>query len=224
MKLYILSFLLIFSLVSCKSENKTNASEEKNDTLTEAQKIANAHGINNWDKVQEIAFTFNVDRDSSHFERSWTWKPKTDDVTLITATDTIRYNRKSIDSTSLSADQSFINDKFWLLAPYQLVWDSTASVSKPIMASSPIGHTKMNKVSLTYTSEGGYTPGDAYDFYYGDDFIIKEWVYRKGNAAEPSMATTFENYLETDGLKIARDHSRAEGNWKLYFTNVVIIK
>lgn len=224
MKIQLLSLLLVCALMSCKNEESSEASETPNEMLTEAQKIANAHGIDNWDKVEQIAFTFNVDRDSSHFERSWTWKPKTDDVTLITANDTISFNRSTVDSTSLNADKSFINDKFWLLAPYQLVWDSSANVSEPTKAASPIGNVEMNKVSLTYPNEGGYTPGDAYDFYYGDDFVIKEWVYRKGNAEEPSMATTFENYLDTEGMKIARDHSRAEGNWKLYFTNINVIK
>ena len=48
----------------------------------------------------------------------------------------------------------------------------------------------MQKLTIVYGDEGGYTPGDAYDFYFGDDHIIKEWVFRKGNATEPSTMTT----------------------------------
>jgi len=218
--------LLVFScclILSCRQESKSTDSEvvaEKEPS--EAEKIAAAHGLDQWDNVDQISFTFNVDRDSSHFERSWTWKPKTDDVTLRTANDTVSYNRSSVDSTSLNADKGFINDKFWLLAPYQLAWDKGATISEPIKETAPISNKELNKISITYGNEGGYTPGDAYDFYYGDDYLIKEWVYRKGNAADPSMATTFENYTDINGLKIAKDHLRSEGNWKLYFTDLKV--
>jgi hypothetical protein len=122
----------------------------------------------------------------------------------------------------MGADQSFINDKFWLLVPFQLVWDSGTTISKPIKDAAPISKTEMNKITLTYVSEGGYTPGDAYDLYYGDDFIINEWVFRKGNSEEPTMTTTFENYEVFKGVKIAKTHKTAEGNFHLYFSNISI--
>jgi len=34
------------------------------------------------------------------------------------------------------------------------------------------------------------------------------------------MTTTFEDYVEINGLKLAKMHKMAEGNFKLYFTNV----
>ena len=58
-----------------KIKPETKQKEEK--YFTSDEKSANAHGISNWDKVSRIDFTFNVDRDSSHFERSWKWDPKT---------------------------------------------------------------------------------------------------------------------------------------------------
>lgn len=214
--LFIVTLLLL--IVSCKEEKKVETKE-----LTIAEKIANAHGFENWKNVSQINFTFNVDRDSSHFERSWTWKPKTDDVILISGKDTISFNRKSVDSTSLNADKGFINDKYWLLAPYQLIWDKSATISEPAKAEAPMSKTEMNKITLTYSNEGGYTPGDAYDFYYGDDFLIKEWVFRQGNAKEPSMITSWENYKDFNGLTIGLDHKKPEGNWKLYFTGIDVI-
>lgn len=225
MKIKLLSLVFICTLLSCKNDNE-QATTESNTTveLSEAEKIAQAHGIDHWNDVEHIAFTFNVDRDSSHFERSWTWKPKTDAVTMTTANDTVQFNRASVDSTSLNADKGFINDKFWLLAPYQLVWDEGTTLSEPVKAEAPMSKKEMNMISITYGDQGGYTPGDAYDFYYGDDYLIKEWVFRKGNAAEPSMVTTFENYEDFGGLKIAKDHTRPDGNWKLYFTDVKVEK
>ena len=77
-------------------------------------------------------------------------------------------------------------------------------------------------ITLTYPDQGGYTPGDAYDIFYNDDFMIEEWVFRRGNAQEPTMATTFENYKDYNGIKIATDHKMADGNWNLNFTDVTI--
>ena len=81
----------------------------------------------------------------------------------------------------------------------------------------------MNKITLTYASEGGYTPGDAYDFYFGEDFLIKEWVYRKGNSDEPSLITTWENNQDFNGIKLALEHIKLDGQLKIYFSNIKII-
>ena len=224
----LLTFLcLITLLVSCKQDPKEEIepietiSEEKKEA-TIAEKIAQANGFDYWQNANIVEYTFNVDRGNSHFERSWSWRPKSDQVQLITDKDTVNYNRKSIDSLSMAADQSFINDKFWLLVPFQLVWDGGTTISEPIKEAAPISKTEMNKITLTYGNEGGYTPGDAYDLYYGEDFIINEWVFRKGNSEEPTMATTFEDYEVFKGVKIAKSHKTAEGNFHLYFSNISI--
>lgn len=219
MKKSIILLIILITSVSCKHKQETKVAEKE---VSIAEKIAKANGLENWKNVAQINFTFNVDKDTTHFERSWSWKPKTGDVTLISGKDTISYNRKSVDSISLKADKSFINDKFWLLAPFQLVWDSGTTISEPITEEAPISKTQLNKITLTYPNEGGYTPGDAYDFYFGDDFIVKEWIFRRGNAKEPTMMTSWENYQDFNGVKIALEHKKPEENWKLYFTDVKV--
>ncbi|TDU42814.1 hypothetical protein BXY82_0213 [Gelidibacter sediminis] len=221
MKKSLIIILLVTFSLSCKQKEKAKVIEKEWST---AEKIANAHGLENWKKVSEVQFTFNVDRDTTHFERSWIWKPKSEDVVMISGKDTVAYNRKSIDSISLNADKSFINDKYWLLAPFQLVWDTSASISEATITEAPISKTQLNKITITYTSEGGYTPGDAYDFYYGDDFMLKEWVYRKGNSKEPSMMTTWEDFEDFNGIKISKTHKRPEVDWTLHFTNIKVIQ
>lgn len=212
--------VLIIATVSCKQKEEA---KPKVIELSIAEKIAKANGFDHWKNVSQLNFTFNVDRDSSHFERSWIWKPKTGDVTLISGKDTISYNRKSVDSLSLQADQGFVNDKFWLLAPFQLFWDKSATISKPVKAETQISKVELNKITLTYPTEGGgYTPGDAYDFYYDDTFIVKEWIFRRGNAAEPSMITSWESYKDFNGLKISTEHIKPDDNWKLYFTGIKV--
>ncbi|WP_445738074.1 hypothetical protein [Mariniflexile sp.] len=212
MKKYILLLLIVIVSVSFK---QINSSEKADKQLSIAEKIANAHGFEKWQQVKEIAFTFNG-------KRSWVWNPKTSDVTYIMDGDTIHYNTGKIDSSLVKIDRGFINDKFWLLIPFQLVWDQGTSVSEPIKTEAPISKTIMNKITLTYPNEGGYTPGDAYDIYYGDDFIIKEWAYRKGNQPKASLVNTFENHQDFNGIKIALEHKKAEGDWNLIFSNVKV--
>lgn len=219
MKNFILITFIALLFISCKQKPETRIAQPD---LSIADKIANAHGFENWKNVTEIQFTFNVDRDSSHFERTWNWKPKTNDVVMMTTKDTVTYNRKSIDSLSMRADQGFINDKFWLLVPFQLVWDEGTTISNPIKTEAPISKTEINKITLTYSNNGGYTPGDAYDLFYTDDFLIKEWIFRKGNQKEPSMITSFENHQDFKGIKIALEHKKQGENWNLNFTNIKV--
>lgn len=209
--IYITFIALLFT--ACKTEKK-NTVETK--PLTIAEKIANAHGFENWKNVSEVQFTFAGNR-------SWTWKPKSNDITLTTSKDTLSYSRTTMDSLALKIDPSFTNDKFWLLIPFQLVWDEGMTISESSKTLAPISNIEMNKITLTYSNEGGYTPGDAYDLFYTDDFLIKEWVFRKGNAEAPSLTNTFENIQDFNGIKIALDHKKGEGDWNLSFTNVKVI-
>ena len=218
MKNLIYIVLIAFAFISCKqkTEAKFVDIEVAKPKISTAQKIANAHGFENWKNISEIAFTFNGNR-------SWLWKPKTNDVTLLREKDTINYNRTKVDSLLTKTDGAFINDKFWLLIPFQLVWDKGATISEPIIEESPISKAKLNKITLTYSNEsGGYTPGDAYDIYYNDDYLIKEWIFRRGNQTEPSLTTTFENYQDFNGIKIALEHKNAAGDWNLKFSDIKI--
>src|SRR5690606_24027094 len=147
-----LLILLTLLLASCKriqrkSEIPANTPLAKEMSL--AERIANAHGYENWKNVSKIEFIFNVNRGENHSERSWSWEPKKDIVTF-SADSTVVYNRNDMDSTSIKIDRSFINDKFWLLIPFQLVWDKGTSISEPVMAEAPISKSQMHKITLTY--------------------------------------------------------------------------
>lgn len=69
------NIIAIFTVIFCTAL----ASSQDTSIL---EKVANAHGLQNWKNVEEIKFTFNVDRDTTHFERTWIWKPKTSDIGL----------------------------------------------------------------------------------------------------------------------------------------------
>lgn len=224
--------LLALAIIAIACQEKKNDSDrlefvpdhDANPVATTADMIAYKSGIENWKDVSELRFTFNVDRGANHFERSWSWKPKTDDVTLYSEKDTIAYNRKKMDSLIMKTDQGFINDSYWLLAPFKLVWDEGTRFSEPVSERAPISKDTLQKITITYGNDGGYTPGDAYDFYYDQEYMVREWVFRKGNDSIPSMITTFEDYEDFNGLTLAKMHQDSTGSFKLYFSNISVKK
>lgn len=216
-------FLLAACIISgCKTDPKKSVSEEPPE-LSIPEKIANAHGFGHWDSVKSITFTFNVDRDTTHFERTWIWETKANQITAISTTDTLIYNRNAMDSISSETNARFINDRYWLLAPFNLIWDAHGyKFEHSADQTAPISGEPMQKLTVVYGDEGGYTPGDAYDFYFGDDFMIREWVFRKGNQETPSMTTTWEKYGDFKGLILAQDHQKADEDFSLNFTNISV--
>ena len=211
MKKLLFSLFIILFLFSCNQKE-----------LTVPEKIAKTHGIEHWNKVKKFHFTFGGKAEDPNSGRSWIWNPKTDDITLNQKGETFNYNRNSMDTTAIKKDRAFINDKFWVLIPYQLVWDTSATISESSEAISPVKGETLNKITITYSNEGGYTPGDAYDIYYDNDFIIREWSYRRGNQEEPSLSNTFEKYNNFNGLLIAQEHKKRDGNWNLLVRNVKV--
>jgi hypothetical protein len=223
MKLLYLGLICLWSFTACKSEQKEIIIEEATKELTIAERIANAHGYKNWKNVKDVWFTFKVDRDTIKGKgRTWRWNTKTNKVWSLIANDSVSFYRKEIDSASINLDKMFTNDKFWLLIPFQLVWDTTATISEPEKAQSPIKKESLNMITVNYPNKGGYTPGDAYDIYFDDKYLIKEWTYRQGNSEEPSLSNTFENYQDFNGIKIAIDHKKDDGKWNLNFADVSI--
>lgn len=216
----VLGLFLIFMACNQSQEKK---SDDALKVLTVEQKIAKANGIDNWSAVEEIQFRFNVERGERQYGRTWHWNPNTDDVSLITEEkDTISYNRREMDSISIKTDRAFINDKFWLLAPYNLVWDEGTNIRVEDSVIAPISKKQMHKLTIVYGNEGGYTPGDAYDYFYDDDFMITEWVFRVGNQEAPSLISTWEDYEEINGIKISKMRQNSEGTFKLFFTELKV--
>jgi len=222
MKPLYFSLICCFLLANCKSD-KTETTTPKKD-LSIAEKIAYAHGFEHWQNVTQIDFTFRVDRDTIIGNgRSWSWYPKKNRVKMTAGNRTFDYVRSKMDSTQIPADRAFINDKFWLLLPFQLVWDSSASISDVKKGEAPISKTQMDMITLTYPNEGGYTPGDAYDIYFDSDYMVKEWTYRKANATGPTLSTTFENHTDFNGITIATDHKQDGKAWNLKLADITVV-
>lgn len=221
MKKILLTFLLGVLMISCKNKEEEKAITE-NPNLEVHEKIAMASGFEKFDSISKLKFTFNVEvNDSLRSQRRWVWNLKSDKISLTEKDSVMSYIKKdSLAEDKKYIDQRFVNDSYWLLFPYQLKW-SDAEFSEVKTAQTPISGEEMRMMTVSYSSDGGYTPGDSYDIYFDDDYMIREWVYRSadGNRESPS---TWEDYKDFDGIKIATMHKSKDGNFALYFTDVSV--
>jgi hypothetical protein len=231
MKNTFLVLCAIAMISSCKNETSTStdsetAASEKTTELSTSQRLAKIAGLESWNEVEEIKFSFNVGKTGKTvLTRNWTWNPNTNDVQLIALGDTISYNRDSkLDSLQISSDRAFINDVYWLIPEFKLVWDQGTTITEKKSQTAPISKDTMDMISILYNNKAGYTPGDAYDIYYNDDHKFKEWVYRRGNDSTPSMITTFEKFKTIEGLTFATDHRSSDGTTSINFTGIAITK
>lgn len=222
MKKIIAMTLLGCALISCNDQKKKEVEPAEDPNLEVHEKIAMANGFENFDSIQKVKFTFNVKmNDTVRSERQWTWNLDTDKISLTEKDSTMSYIKKdSIAEDQKYIDQRFVNDSYWLLFPYQLKW-SRADFSEAKTAKAPISGDEMQMLTVSYPSDGGYTPGDSYDIYFDDDYMIQEWVY-KASGGGREMATTWEDYEDFDGVKISKMHKSEDGNFQLYFTNISV--
>lgn len=217
-----LAAAIIIGLTGCKNEPEKKASEPVEEP-TIVEKIARANGLDNFDAIRELSYTFNVKvNDSLRTSRAWTWKPKTNEVTLTTKDSTVTYNHKTESGNHEWVDQRFINDQYWLLFPFHLAWDEM-EYEHTETATSPISGDTLQKVTVTYPSTAGYTPGDMYEVYFGGDHMIREWVYMSGGNTENPFPATWENYKDFNGIKIATRHKNKDGSFELFFTDVEVV-
>jgi hypothetical protein len=209
--------------MSCKSEpSNSNTSENSEEEKTQiTNQVAQAYGIENWDNVEEVNFSFVVNPGENESVRKWSWKPKSNTVTLYQNGDEITYDKNNLDDGYVQTDKAFVNDSFWLLFPFHLVWDNIDFTFEE-NAISPINKVKCSKIIVRYPQEGGYTPGDRYDVYIDKDHNILEWSYYPSGQREPVLMNTFEDLSGFNGIKVNLTHRNPDTGFQLVFRDVSI--
>lgn len=193
--------------------------------------IADAYGLGSWSQVEEIHYTFNVEAGPQKVARTWTWSPKTDSVTYEGQDSAGKPVKTSYTRGSMSpdvvkdVDPHFINDQYWLLFPFHLVWDKDVTVEDKGMTTAPMGKGKARKVVVTYPKTGGgYTPGDSYDLFVGADNRIVAWNFHRGGVPEPTLTVTWADYKMAGPILIAHEHRGTLSGkpFHLFFTDVSV--
>jgi hypothetical protein len=195
-------------------------------------KLIQAAGVHRFDQFRELRFTFNVARkDQPTVSRSFVWTPATQEV-QVRAVDkdgkpfALSYQRDQIKEHTpadiVQADKWFINDSYWLLMPLHLSWSGDVQIEEKGLATKPIGGGEALLVVVSYPpTAGGYTPGDAYDLYVNpSSWLVEQWAFRRGGAAEPTLVNTFDDYHMLGPLRLAFEHKNADGSFRLWFSDV----
>ncbi len=222
--------VLIFTANSC-SQKRSAVPEQT--ARTNAEQIARTYGLDSFDQIDAIRYTFNVP--GANLSRSWEWEPKTDKVSYEGKDKDgkpikVTYMRSELnsqpDTVKNEVDPAFVNDNYWLLFPFHAYWDKSATVTDQGMQKLPLGNGSAELVAVKYPSEGGYTPGDTWELYVGKDNRVEQMVYRRGGSKKPSVVTaTWEGYKKAGPLLISTDHhGAADGNPLRIFISDVSVK
>jgi hypothetical protein len=199
-----------------------------------AKEIATTYGLESFEQIDALRYTFNAEFPGVKLSRSWIWEPKTGHVSYegkdkdgkaVKAT----YVRSQLSSQPAyvkdDVDPGFVNDQYWLLFPFHVYWDTSASIQEKGMQPLPLGNGSATLISVKYPSDGGYTPGDTWDLYVGKDNRVEQMFYHRGGAKKPSaVIATWEGYKKAGPLLISTDHrGTADGQpLRISFANVAV--
>jgi hypothetical protein len=210
----------------------TRASAQQRPAI--AEKIAKTYGLESWGQVDALRYTFNFEWGKFKLHRSWVWEPKTDQVTYEGPDNAgkpikVTYKRSALasqdDVVKNVVDPGFLNDQYVLLFPLHLAWDTGPTIEDAGMQKLPLGKGKARKVVVKYPSEGGYTPGDTWTLFVGDDARIQEWHYQRGGPVKPSVViATWAGHKMAGPLLVSLDRrGKADGKpVRIWYTNVAV--
>ena len=175
-----------------------------------AEQIAKTYGLDSFSQIEAIRYTFNA-AGALNISRTWVWEPKADRVSYEGKDRAgkpmkLTYVRSQLSAEAKEIDPGFINDQYWLLFPFHLVWDTSAKVEDTGMQKLPMGKGSARRVVVTYPSDGGYTPGDIWELFIGSDNRLEEWVYHHGGSAKPSGIWTWVEYKKAGPLLVSQNH------------------
>ena len=191
--------------------------------------LAKLYGINGWDQIEELHYTFNVRSGGREVRRSWVWRVTDRKVTFrdeLSGEEPVSYSLDDINEKTgddlKKVDHRFINDQYWLLFALHVAWDKDAAVTETAAQPLPIGEGTATRITVQYPETGGYTPGDAYDIYIGEDGYVTHWVFRQGGQPEPSLATTWEDHRRAGPIVVPTRFRSGDGGFELWFSDVAV--
>jgi hypothetical protein len=128
------------------------------------EKVAKTCGLDSWDKIEAIRYTWNIQFGTFNLSRTWEWEPKTTQVTYEGKDKDgkpvkVTYKRSELssqpDNVKNDVDPGFINDNYTLLFPLKAYWDSSPAVIDAGMYNLPTGTGSAELLAVKYPAKGG---------------------------------------------------------------------
>jgi hypothetical protein len=200
-----------------------------------AEELAKTYGLDSFHQVEAIRYTWHAEFPGVNVARSWVWHPKTGQVSYEGKDKDgkpvkVTYRQSELNKAPANVkdeiEPSFINDQYWLVFPYHVQWDSSASVQDTGSAKLPLGSGSARRLVMKYPAEaGGYTPGDTWEVFLGPDNRVREFIYRRAGPKKPSVViATYADHKKAGPLLVAMDHrGTADGKpLRIWFTDVAV--
>jgi len=203
-----------------------------------AQQMSKLYGLDSFDQLEKIRFTFHLEAPGLTLARTWEFEPKTDQISYDGKDKDgkpvkLTYDRSRLASESDAVrneiEPAFTNDEYWLFFPLHVSWDSSAKVTDEGEQKLPLGEGSATRVVVKYPSEGGYAPGDTWELYVGSDHRIKEFVYHGGAPGVQKrpglLMATWSAYKQAGPFLFSTDHvGTADGKPVRVFLSDVAVK
>jgi hypothetical protein len=233
--------LLLVSVLSLGSAAAARA-DEKADALGH-ELIAALGGEAAMEKARQFQFDFVVEREGKTVARfSHTWDRYTGDYRL-TGTDKtgapfavyfnvntrqgqVFLNGRSVegeprDTHLTNAYERFINDMYWLLAPWK-VFDPGVNRTYEGEKPCPDGGT-CDVLKLTFGENVGLTPRDAYWLWITrEGRRMVQWQYLLNGAAEAPTTAAWKDWRTFDGILLSLDKPISGRPVSIRFENVAV--
>ena len=212
--------LLIAGLAACAGGDKESRA------MAVRQRIGQSYGLQYFNQIEQVQYTYNVKKGDTHTRRFWIWEPKLDRVTFdaLDYTDPITYYRKDLQTNPShmlkSIDAWFINDNHWFLFPFHVAMDTRTTVEDVGRKKLPMGDGEADCVVVTYPTQGGDTPGDVYELFLDDNFKLTQWIYRRRGSEIPTRIASWEDHRYLGPLVFSLNHRGADDNFRIWFTQV----
>jgi hypothetical protein len=197
------------------------------------EKLAKTYGLGSFGQIAAISYTFNVQSPGHDLSRSWIWEPKTDQVTYEGKNKSgkpvkVTYQRSQLGSQSAEVketiDPDFLNDNYWLILPFHIVWDTDATVEDAGVQKLQLGQGSAEQLVVKYPSNSGYSRGDTWELYISPDGRIEEMAYRAGGPAKHVVIVTWGDYKKAGPLLVSLEH-RGTNNGQpahVFFSDVAV--
>ena len=198
-----------------------------------AKQIARTYGVDSFEQIEAIRYTYNVQLGTLNVVHSWVWQPKSEQVSYEGRDKNgnpvkVIYVRSQLDSAPTNVkeeiDPAFLDSQYWLIFPLHVYWDTFADVKDLGTQKLPLGEGSAKRVAVKYP-DGGYSPGDTWELFVRSDGRVEELMFHRGGAAKPSLVkTSWADHKKAGPLLIAMDHrGTADGQpLRLFFTNVSV--
>src|SRR5580704_5892037 len=167
------------------------------------EKLADTYGLKSFSQIDAIRYTWHAQFPGVDVSRTWTWEPKTGQITYEGKDKDgkpvkVTYLRGQLSSQSGDVkdniDPGFQNDNYWLIFPFHVYWDTSATVTDEGQQKLPTGAGSADKVVVKYPSAGGYTPGDTWTLYVGSDGRVEDFEYDRGGPKKHVLIAKWTGY------------------------------